>query len=116
MNTKTNADYIDRIVSRILVLDPYKIILFGSRAAETSTAESDIDLLVILDSEAVSKNYGEKMKNTLAVRNSIYEINKYVPIDLVVYTRAEYRIIEKEETSFIKEINTNGLILYEKAS
>lgn len=116
MAAKTYADELNQIVSRILELDPHKIILFGSQAAGTPTAESDIDLLVILDSGNISQNYEEKMRNTLAVRKSIYEINRRIPIDLIVYTKAEYEIIEKEETSFSKEIRDTGRILYEKAS
>ena len=116
MVAKTYADVLNQIVSRILELDPHKIILFGSQAAGTSTEESDIDLLVILDSGNISRNYEEKMRNTLAVRNSIYEINKRIPIDLIVYTKAEYEVIEKEGASFSKEIKNTGRILYEKAS
>ena len=116
MNTRPHTEDINRIVSRILNLDPYKIILFGSQAVGTSTEESDIDILVILDSENISKTYEEKMRNTLSVRNNIYEINKNVPIDLIVFTKAEYEILEKEMTSFAKGISNTGKILYEKAS
>ncbi len=114
METRTN--YIDNIVSRLLTLDPYKIVLFGSHAIETQGEESDIDLLVILDSEAISQTYKEKMKKKLMVRNLIIEINKRVPIDLIVYTKAEYEIMVKHGSSFLKEITTSGKTLYEKAS
>ena len=78
METRTN--YIDNIVSRLLTLDPYKIVLFGSHAIETQGEGSDIDLLVILDSEAISQTYKEKMKKKLMVRNKIIEINERVPM------------------------------------
>ena len=114
METRTN--YIDNIVSRLLTLDPYKIVLFGSHAIETQGEGSDIDLLVILDSEAISQTYKEKMKKKLMVRNKIIEINERVPIDLIVYTKAEYEIMVKHGSSFLKEITTSGKTLYEKAS
>ena len=53
---------LDDIVSCLLTVDPYRIVLFGSLAAETGSSESDIDLLVILDSEAISQTYEERMK------------------------------------------------------
>ena len=99
-----------------MTLDPYKIVLFGSHAIETQGEGSDIDLLVILDSEAISQTYKEKMKKKLMVRNKIIEINERVPIDLIVYTKAEYEIMVKHGSSFLKEITTSGKTLYEKAS
>ncbi len=99
-----------------MTLDPYKIVLFGSHAIEAQGEGSDIDLLVILDSEAISQTYKEKMKKKLMVRNKIIEINERVPIDLIVYTKAEYEIMVKHGSSFLKEITTSGKTLYEKAS
>ncbi len=113
---KTNAEYIEEIVSKLQGLSPHKIILFGSQATGSYTEDSDIDLIIILDSKNIPQTYEEKMKNKLAVRNCLFEINEHVPIDLLVYTKAEYDIIEKAKTSLIKEINNTGKILYEKAS
>jgi len=93
-----------------------KIILFGSYANGNFSEDSDIDLIVILDSSEIAKNYEEKMKNKLLVRKSIYELSKKIPIDLVVYTKTEYDIIANNENSFYNEIVNSGKILYEKAS
>ena len=49
METKTNA--IHEIVSRLRVVDPFRIVLFGSLALETEELESDIDLLVIISGD-----------------------------------------------------------------
>ena len=113
---KTQAEYIEDIVSRLKMLDPYKIVLFGSQASGTDTVASDIDLLIVLDSDSIPQTYEEKMGNKLAVRKKIIDINERVPIDLVVYTKAEFDIIEKNKTSFSNEIRKNGISLYEKAS
>lgn len=56
------------------------------------------------------------MHNKLLVRRSIYEISKKIPIDLLVYTKAEYAIITQNSNSFFKDINLKGKVLYEKAS
>ena len=116
MERKINSS-LDQIVSRLLTVDPYRIVLFGSLAAGMEKAESDMDLLVILDSETISQTYEERrMKKKLIVRNSIREINKQIPIDLLVYTKAEYNLLQKHGTSFLKGIESSGRTLYEKPS
>ena len=50
------------IVSCLMALNPYRVLLFGSVALGTEKLGSDIDLLVILDSEDVSQTYGERMQ------------------------------------------------------
>ena len=92
------------IVSRLLTFDPYRIVLFGSYALGMENPGSDIDLLVILDSEVISQTYEERMKRRLIVRESIQEINRQVPIDLIVYTKAEYQLLQRHGTSFVNEI------------
>lgn len=115
MEKKTNNS-LDDIVSRLLTVDPYKIVLFGSLAAGIEKEESDIDLMVILDSETISQTYKERMEKKLVVRNSIREINKLIPIDLIVYTKAEYDLLQKHGTSILKGIESFGRTLYEKPS
>ena len=114
METKTNDIY--DIVSSLLTCDPYRIVLFGSHALGTEETGSDIDLLVILDSEVISQTYEERMQRRLIVRDSIQEINRQIPIDLIVYTKAEYELLQSHGTSFLNEIESLGKILYEKAS
>ena len=55
MEAKTSA--IHDIVSRLIALDPYRIVLFGSYAMKAEDSESDIDLLVILDSEDIPQTF-----------------------------------------------------------
>lgn len=109
-------NYLQQITEHLLSLNPYRIILFGSALDSSSTEQCDIDLLVILDNNSVSQNYEERMHNKLLVRRSIYEISKKIPIDLLVYTKAEYAIITQNSNSFFKDINLKGKVLYEKAS
>ena len=106
---------IDDIVSRLMALDPYRIVLFGSVASGTDKLGSDIDLLVILDSESISQTYEERMQGRLMVRESLRAVNKHVPIDLIVYTRGEYEFLQKHGSSFLREIESSGRTLYGKA-
>ena len=109
---------IHEIVSHLRTLDPFRIVLFGSHALETEELESDIDLLVILDSEDISQTYEQRMQSRLLVRESVQAINKHVAIDLIVYTKREYQYqyLQRQGSSFLKEIESTGKTLYEKAS
>ena len=112
---KDNRRYIPEIIKILNQIKPYKIILFGSYANGIFSEDSDIDLIVVLDSSEIAKNYDEKMKNKLLVRRHLYELSKKVSIDLVVYTKSEFEIISNNENSFYNEIKSTGKILYEKA-
>ena len=117
MNTMLEYEkYIQQIIDSLRQLDPYKIILFGSLATGDLHEDSDIDLLVVLNSDKISQNYEEKMSKKMLVRNAIWNISSQIPIDLLVYTRKEYEIIMTNKNSFFREIDSSGKILYEKAS
>jgi len=111
-----NRKYLSEIIENLKKVDPYKIIMFGSYAKDVFSEDSDIDLVVILDSPEIAKNYDEKMRNKLLVRRSIYELSKKVPVDLLVYTKGEYDIISASLSSFYNEIETSGKVLYEKTN
>ena len=115
METTTTAE-LENIVSCLMTVDPYRVVLFGSAVAGKRKLESDFDLLVVLDSEAVPRTYGERMEVRTAVRKSIGEINRHIPVDLVVYTRAEYEYLRKQGASFLGRIENTGKTLYEKPS
>jgi predicted nucleotidyltransferase len=109
-----NRKYLPEIIRNIRQINPYRIILFGSYAGGVFSEDSDLDLLVILDSPEIAKNYDEKMRNRLRVRRKIYEVSRKVPVDLVVYTKGEYDIISESGNSFYNEIKNTGKVLYEK--
>jgi predicted nucleotidyltransferase len=105
---------VEKIVSRLSAIKPYKIVLLGSRATGNDHDDSDIDLLVILDSNNISQSYEEKMAKKISVRNQIAELSQNVAVDLVVYTKAEYRILEEANGSFFHDFARTGKTLYEK--
>ena len=111
-----NRKYLAEIVENIRQVDPHKIILFGSSVNGVLREDSDLDLVVILDSHEITKSYDDRIKNKLLVRRAVYELSKKVPVDLVVYTKGEYDIISKSGGSFYNQIEATGKVLYEKAS
>jgi predicted nucleotidyltransferase len=109
-----NYDYIDRLVDALKQSDPYKIILFGSYAEGTANENSDIDMVVILDNNDVAKNYEERMQKKLYINRLVRNINYEIALDILVYSKEEYKIIKNYGNYFIDEIEKTGKILYEK--
>lgn len=97
------------IVERILTVEkPSKIILFGSYARGDSYKGSDIDLLVVVDRDDYPKSFQEKAKNYLKISRAVRDIEKEIPIDLLVYTKPEFEMFKKLGSMFFKKIMTEG--------
>ncbi|GHU96841.1 hypothetical protein FACS189483_00970 [Spirochaetia bacterium] len=111
-----NYKYIDQLLEALKQSDPYRIILFGSYAQGTADENSDIDLVVILDNNDVAKTYNERLKKKLYINKLVRKINYKIALDILVYSREEYKIIKNYGNYFIDEIEKTGKILYEKAS
>lgn len=105
--------YIQQLKESLKELNPYLIMLFGSYAWGTPHKDSDIDLLVVTNDDFIPENYDEKLKLSLKVKRQIYEINKQVAIDLIVYTKPMYQRFIELQSSFSHEILSKGIILYE---
>ncbi len=70
---------IDRMVKRIVKrFAPDQIILFGSQARGDAGADSDIDLLVVMDFE------GSTLDQMVALRGVLHDVA--VPVDILVTT------------------------------
>src|SRR3954470_23119070 len=81
----TNAEVLDRMTHLVhQVLPDAKVILFGSRANNTATEESDWDLL-ILDRNTVDKN------TRLAVHDILY------PLSLELFTVINTVVANQDE-------------------
>jgi len=113
MNIKT---VLDNLILSIRASDPYKIILFGSHANGNANENSDIDLMVILDNHHVSKTYEERLNKKLFIRNLVLEVNRKIPLDILVYSKEEYNLIKQYGNYLIDEIEKTGKVIYEKAS
>jgi predicted nucleotidyltransferase len=93
-------------------LNVYKIILFGSYAKGTATEDSDIDLIVILDSEEMSQLFKDRMARRRPVSTALLEINEQYSMDIIVYTKAEFNYLRNKKDFFIQEIEETGKKLY----
>jgi len=99
----------ERINAALKPLHPKKVILFGSYAWGRPTQESDVDLVVVLDSETVPSTYHEKMTNRLSVRRALDNVNRDYALDVLVYTAPEWKAFQDMGSAFSKEIISQGI-------
>jgi len=111
-----NYNYVDQLLEALKQADPYKVILFGSYAKGTADENSDIDMMVILDNNDVAKTYEERINKRLYINRLVRNINYKIALDILVYSKEEYKIIKNHGNYFIEEIENTGKIIYEKAS
>lgn len=98
-------EIIRELISRIaLKFHPKQILLFGSYAYGKPRPESDVDLLVVMDTPL------REPEQALQIRQSI---NPLFGVDILVYTPARLEQRLKLGDSFLKEITEKGLIVYE---
>jgi predicted nucleotidyltransferase len=94
---------IQRIVCE---LKPEKIILFGSYAYGSPNPHSDVDLLVIMKTSASPKERSWAVSRLLLPRP--------FPVDILVKTPKEVKDGLEAGDFFLKEILTQGKVLYER--
>ena len=85
---------------------PQKVILFGSYAWGNARADSDIDLLVVKDTQ-------ERMVDRCAeVRRIVSDPNRFIGLKLLVLTPEEVSERTAIGDQFIAEIMERGQVLY----
>ena len=108
-----NKKYIEEIINKLKTINPYLIILFGSYAHGTPHEDSDIDILVVTNDDFIPKNFDERLEYRLSIKKIIRKTAKKVPIDLLIFSRPMFKKFKELNSSFSKEILTNGKKLYE---
>ena len=102
---KVDGKALRRIVRRIVhSLRPEKIVLFGSYAYGRPTPDSDVDLLVVMETSA------PPAERYLAVSRLLRP--RPFPVDIIVKTPEEIRHALERGDSFISKVLTEGVILY----
>ena len=107
--TKLSDELRGRINEALKPLSPEKVIVFGSYAWGQPTQDSDIDLVVVLDSTDLPKTYNDKRMNRLRVRKALESLNQEYALDLLVYTIPEWQQFQNQGSSFSKEIASSGV-------
>ena len=87
---------------------PEKIILFGSATTKNMDEYSDMDVVVIKQTQ---ENFLERIKKTVFMLRD--EIGK---VDIFVYTPQEFEKMKEVENPFISRVLETGKVIYEKQS
>jgi len=104
-----SAPTIEEIVRRIVrAADPWKIVLFGSRARGDNRAESDIDLLVIADSSL------PRHLRAVPLYAALVGLPVEVDTEVMVYTPTEVTQWQGVQSAFVTTALREGRVLYEK--
>lgn len=99
-------EQINEISRRIVKsFKPRKIILFGSYANGIPTQESDLDLLIIKDSNFPSRLQNRKVRKILS--------DLKVPVDVIVKTSEEFQRYKDIIGTIIYPANKFGKVIYE---
>ena len=96
---------LDRVVQALQACGPEKIYLFGSWARGEEDELSDLDLIVIKETEA-------------SFFNRLQEVSGMLPegaaADVLVYTPGEFREMTERGNAFVEMILEEGKLLYER--
>ena len=99
--------FLQEIVRRIVdAVDPARIILFGSYAYGTPHKDSDIDILVIMETDR------PRHKRTAAINRALAGL--VIPKDILVYTPAEVDDWKDVPEAFITQVLKKGVVVYDK--
>lgn len=103
---RQDFDYtmVDRVVETILErCDPDLILLFGSVAGGTAIYGSDIDILVVMETDERPIDRGRDILEALEVSASV---------DLIVMTPEEFETHRNNPRSFTSHILNSGRLVY----
>jgi predicted nucleotidyltransferase len=86
--------------------DPEMVILFGSHSTGSSRTDSDVDLLVIMDTSAPPIQRAVQVKRACRPR--------FVSMDVLVKTPEEVETKLERGSFFLRQILEQGKVLYER--
>lgn len=102
-----DAKKIDEVVQKITNrFDPDKIILFGSCVNQNQNTDSDLDLVIIQDTNLPVHKRSAEIRYHL--------IGTKIPIDIFVYTNEEFEKEKNNRFSFLNLALQNSKVLYER--
>jgi len=102
-----DSNKISEIASGIATkFNPDKIILCGSYANGTQKEDSDIDLLIVQDSDLPIQKRGYDIRMSL--------LGSLIPLDILIYTKLEFDQEKDKSSSFLNTVMKNSKLLYER--
>jgi uncharacterized protein len=98
---------IERLVQRIVEsARPQKVVIFGSYAKGTATAKSDLDIMIVVDTDLPMAIRADQLAPALP--------RSWISVDIHVYTPEEIEEYRNEQFSFVRSVLTSGWTVYDK--
>lgn len=99
---------INEVIAKIATrFNPDKIIIFGSYANGLQNVDSDLDILIVQDSDLPMHKRGFDIRMSL--------IDTMIPMDILIYTKSEFEQEKNRSFSFLNSAMKNSKIMYERA-
>lgn len=93
------------MIRNLAPYDPEKVILFGSCARQTADEYSDMDLVIIKETD---DNFLERSKKAILL------IQVPGAVDIFVYTSQEFEDMKNSGNPFVEKVLEEGKIIYER--
>ncbi|MBA4411007.1 MAG: nucleotidyltransferase domain-containing protein [Odoribacter sp.] len=101
----------NEIIENLQIVDPLKVILFGSYAYGTPDQDSDIDLYIVTKENFVPKSFEENFQVKKRVYLALTNFRRKYASDILVHTLPVHQRFIELGSSFSKEIMQKGIIL-----
>jgi predicted nucleotidyltransferase len=111
MKDKPEVEAVLRQLLEVLIREyhPEKVILFGSYASGEPHADSDVDLLIIKNTDLPFYKRGGQ------VRKLIRRVRGSLPMDIIVLTIPELSAQLERGNVFLEQVLREGEVLFEQA-
>jgi predicted nucleotidyltransferase len=105
METVSRRERMAHVIASLEEYDPQRVILFGSWARGDEDEYSDLDLVIIKETQ-------ERFLDRL---EKVYELVKPTfAMDVLVYTPQEFAEMQERENPFIEMVMKEGVTIYER--
>ena len=101
-------EIIQTIVAALQPLNPEKVVLFGSYAANEPHADSDVDLYIVSQEKFIPASYAENIEYYKKYTSPLKQLKQQIPFDVAVHTRTMDRSFEADNSSFACQSMRNG--------
>ena len=96
---------VEAVLQRLIdAYDPERVILFGSHATGAAERESDIDLLIVKETDRRPTDRRIEVERLLSDRR--------IPLDILLYTPQELRDLYAAGSPFVEDVIETGRVLY----
>jgi predicted nucleotidyltransferase len=104
-----SPNIIEEVKNRLVkVYDPLEIYLFGSYAYGTPREDSDLDLLIVIETSQEKSH-----RRSIPGQRALWGLG--IAKDIIVYTKSEFEERLKDQTTLPYKVKTKGVVLYARA-